>query len=200
MDLAAIKSFVLGVGALAALLIAGAAFDEQTLSSAASAAGWAMQNIEVPIVNLTRALREWNWAGGSCVHASNVMALRWLNELAVAKWWRETYSGGESYEGLTGKLRKAGIAYRSTHTGDIRVLEQAIAERRAAVIFYYPNHSILLVHLDPQRAIVLDNNRIDQFIEIPRATFDRKWREYGGVGIVPMIGAPRPPLPFLNRW
>jgi len=153
---------------------------------------------ELPTVNLPRELREWNWGGGSCVHASNVMQLRWANNLELAKWWRQTYSGGESYNGLTAKLRKAKIPYYATASGDVSVLDRCIAERRGAVIFYYPNHSILLVHIDAERAIVLDNNRIDRFIEIPRATFIRNWKGYGGVAIVPQIGSPAPPIPWVS--
>ena len=154
---------------------------------------------EIPVINLPRALREWNWGGGSCVHASTVMELRWCNNLAVARWWRETNSGGESFSGLTGKLRHAKIPYYATSSGDTRVLERCIRERRGAIIFYYPNHSILLVHLDRQRAIVLDNNRIDQYVEIPRDEFLARWRGYGGVAVVPVLGAPAPPLPWLKQ-
>ena len=154
---------------------------------------------EVPVVNIPRSLREWNWGGGSCVHASEVMHLRWSNALAIAQYWRGKYSGGESYNGLTEKLRRNGIKYYSTHNGDVAVLDRCHAERRGAVIFYYPNHSILLVHFDQQRAIVLDNNRIEQFIEIPRETFIRNWRGYGGVAVVSEVGAPAPPLPWVAQ-
>lgn len=153
--------------------------------------------IEVPVVNLPRDLREWNWGGGSCVHAGTVMDFRWCDQFELAAWWRKTYSGGESFNGLTAKLRQAKVPYYETHTGDVAVLERCHAERRGAVIFYYTNHSVLLVHFDDEKAILLDNNRIDQFIEIPRDTFVRNWRAYGGVAIVPTIGSPAPPLPYL---
>lgn len=154
---------------------------------------------ETPIVNLARALREWNWGGGSCVHASTVMEFRWQNMMELAKWWRENYSGGESYNGLISKLDRAKIKHYSTHTGEVSVIERCMRERLGAIIFYYPNHSILLVHLDAEKAIVLDNNRIEQFISIPRETFIKNWRGYGGVAIVPRIGTPRPPLPWIPR-
>lgn len=154
------------------------------------------QEPEVPIANIPRALREWNWGGGSCVHASNVMQLRWQNQMELAAWWRKTYAGGESYQGLTSKLQRAGVPYYSTANGDVSILERASQERRAAVIFYYPNHSILFVHIDAQRAIVLDNNRIEAYIEIPREQFISAWKSYGGVAIVPTVGSPAPPLPW----
>lgn len=153
--------------------------------------------VEVPVVNMPRGLREWNWGGGSCVHASNLMELRWHNQLALAKWWRETYSGGESYNGLTSKLRRAGVPFYDTAAGDVAVLERCTRERRGAVIFYYPNHSILFVGFHGDDAYVLDNNRIEAFIKIPKQTFIRNWKGYGGVAIVPTLGAPAPPLPFV---
>ena len=156
---------------------------------------------EIPIINLPRAFREWNWGGGSCVHASNVMDLRWVNLLDVAAWWRQTYSGGESYNGLTSKLQKAKIPYYATADGQVDVLDRCTSERRGAVIFYYPNHSILFCGFSPdnQHAYVLDNNRIEQFIKIPRDTFIRNWRGYGGVAIVPTAGFPPPPLPYVAQ-
>ncbi|MDQ3288935.1 MAG: hypothetical protein M3Q42_11895 [Pseudomonadota bacterium] len=154
---------------------------------------------ETPVANLTRELREWNWGGGSCVHASNVMHLRWHNQLELAKWWRSTYAGGESYNGLTSKLRRAGVPFYDTAAGDVAVLERCTRERRGAVIFYYPNHSIWFVGFEGDKAYVLDNNRIEAFIEIPKDEFIRNWKGYGGVAIVPEVGAPRPPLPYITH-
>jgi hypothetical protein len=164
-------------------------------------------NREPAVVNLPRALREWNWGGGSCVHASNVMDLRWVNLMQLADWWRKTYSGGESYNGLTAKLKKAKIPFYSTSDGEVDVLDRCTSERRGAVIFYYTNHSILFCGFGPSTkgkkgefAHVLDNNRIDDFpIEIPRATFVKNWRGYGGVAIVPTAGFPPPPMPYLAK-
>ena len=155
--------------------------------------------VEVPVVNLPPSAREWNWGGGSCVHASTVADLRWLDEWEVAKWWRKTYSGGESFNGLTSKLKKAGIPYDATASADVAVLERCSDNRRGAVIFYYPNHSILFCGFVGDRAYVLDNNRINSFIEIPKATFLKNWKGYGGVAISPQIGSPPPPLPFLSQ-
>src|SRR6185369_2577181 len=59
-----------------------------------------LKPVGLPNVNIPRAEREWNWGGGSCVHASTVMHLRWQNAMEMADYWRKTYSGGESYNGL----------------------------------------------------------------------------------------------------
>lgn len=153
---------------------------------------------EVPVVNVPHSLRMWNYAGGSCVHASTESEFNWLNQLELAVWWRKNYSGGESYSGLVDKLLRNKIPYKSTHNGDVAHLEWCVAERRGAVIFYYTNHSILLVHLDAEKAIVLDNNRIDYFIEIPREEFLSNWKGFGGVAVTPLIGAPAPPIPWIE--
>lgn len=183
--------------------------------------------VEIPIVNIPRSLREWNWGGGSCVHASTVMNFRWQNAMELADFWRKTYAGGESYNGLTNKLNRNKIPYYATaggggqdvagdftdfldqrghgwfgtFNGSEDVLERCTVERRGGVIFYYPNHSILFCGFTPDRsaAIVLDNNRIENFIAIPKDEFMRKWRGYGGVCIVPTIGEPRPPIPYIAQ-
>lgn len=182
--------------------------------------------VEVPPVNPPRVEREWNWGGGSCVHASTVMAFRWSNAMDVAAYWRRTYAGGESYQGLTNKLNRNKIPYYSTGDsnndvarmaglgfseflgegnsygtvfGDVEVLERCSQERRGGVIFYYPNHSILFCGFVGDKAYVLDNNRIEYFIEIPKAEFIRRWKGYGGVCVVPTIGAPRPPIPYIAQ-
>lgn len=190
--------------------------------------------VELPIVNVPRAEREWNWGGGSCVHASTVMHLRWQNAMELADYWRKTYSGGESYNGLTSKLNRNHVPFYATAggggqdiaraealdftrfissrggsygtlAGDVDVLERCTQERRGGVIFYYPNHSILFCGFGPSAtkpnsgevAYVLDNNRIESFIEIPKAEFIRKWRGWGGVCVVPTIQSPRPPIPYI---
>lgn len=153
--------------------------------------------VEEPVVNLPRSLRVWNYAGGSCVHASTEAFINWVNQLELSKWWRKNYSGGESFNGLTDKLRRNKIPFRATEHGDVAHLEWCIAARRGAIIFYYPNHSILLVHLDKEKAIVLDNNRIDTFISIPRDTFIENWKGFGGVAVTPLIGEPAPPIPWV---
>ena len=191
--------------------------------------------VELPIVNIPRAEREWNWGGGSCVHASTVMHFRWQNAMELADYWRKTYGGGESYNGLTSKLNRNKVPYYATAggggqdiaaeamdfaaflsarggsygtlAGDVDVLERCTVERRGGVIFYYPNHSILFCGFGPSStkpgsgevAYVLDNNRIESFIEIPKASFISKWRGYGGVCIVPTIGSPRPPIPYIAQ-
>lgn len=224
----------LGAMALVVALIGGV--DRPVEHFAADVVASGQMPVEIPVINIAPEFREWNWGGGSCVHASTVMQLRWSGNYDMAAFWRKTYIGGESYNGLTSKLTRNQVPWYSSYSnrpappndvaanrasimpltnefdhivrrmggstymtaaGDVRVLDRCINERRGAVIFYYPNHSILLVHVDAEQAIVLDNNRINEFIRIPREQFIREWQGYGGVAIVPVIGSPRPPKPWL---
>lgn len=186
--------------------------------------------VEIPAANIPRELREWNWGGGSCVHASTVMVMRWQNSMDLAAFWRKTYAGGESYNGLTSKLNRNKVPYYSvagggnndvasiqgdakdfiqfcstrggsyqTFRGEESVLERCTKDRRGGVIFYYPNHSIMFCGFTPdgKDAVVLDNNRIEKFIVIEKQEFLRKWRGYGGVCVVPTVGNPRPPIPYI---
>ncbi|HEX5106213.1 MAG TPA: hypothetical protein VFV87_20480 [Pirellulaceae bacterium] len=172
--------------------------------------------VEVPVANLPVSLRVRNYKGGSCVHASTGSGFNWCNLLKLALHWNSAYSGGESYNGLTSKLKRNGIPFYDTASGDVSVLERATRERRMPTIFYYSNHSVSFCGFgdgavragsrwgfvrNPQGkfAYLLDNNRTGAFIEIPRDEFIRRWRGYGGVAVVPTLGAPAPPLPFIAR-
>lgn len=147
---------------------------------------------EVPTMNLPLNARQQNWGGGSCVHASTVMCLRWQGLDDLADWWRRTYAGGEHASGLSSKLERAGVRFAYTTSGDAEFLEWACRTRRGCGITYFPNHFICLVHLDPQQAILLDNNRIDRYLTIPRDEFLRRWQSYGGWACTPVY-SPAPP-------
>ncbi len=188
--------------------------------------------IEIPVCNLALPLRVKNYSGGSCVHASTGSAFNWLNLFELQRFWNKTYHGGESYNGLTSKLRRNNIPFYDTAAGDEAVLERCTRERRMATIFYYSNHSVSFNGFGDEAvnvqggssptwneygdvkfcrgwgyyrnakgkfAYLLDNNRTGAFIQIPREEFLRKWRGYDGVAIVPTVGAPRPPLPYIAR-
>ena len=152
---------------------------------------------EIPTVDLPRELREQNWGGGSCVHASTVHLLRWQGHHELADWWRASYSGGEYSERLNRRLNAAGLKYAFTVEGDTAFLEWALRTRRGAGITYWPSHAVNLVHLDDQWAGLLDNNRVEQIIWIPRAEFLRRWRDYGGWAWT-LVYNPPPPKPWTS--
>lgn len=155
---------------------------------------------ELPVVNIPQAFRERNWAPyrqGSCVHASTVMLLRWQGHLQLADWWRRTYHSGETWVGLERKLNAAGVRYAQTIRGDVAFLEWAIETRRgAAVVVQAGRHMVCLVHLDKQRAGLLDNNSPARIDWRSREDFLWEWRQAGGWAVTPVYSPP-PAKPFL---
>lgn len=145
-------------------------------------------------------LREPNWGGGSCVHASNVMVLRWQGQYEMAEWWRKNYIGGENSDRLVSRLEAAGLRYAWGR--DISFLDWTARTRRGAGIFYKPNHSICLVGLDSQNAYLLDNNDVQyperngHYETVPRATFERQWIGYGAFGWS-LVYEPPPSIPTI---
>ncbi len=149
---------------------------------------------ERPTVNIPPTLRCPNWGGGSCVHAANVMLLEWQGQHELAQWWRTNNSGGEYAQRLNQRLDSAHLHYAYTTRGDEAFLAWALRTRRGAGITFWPGHAVNLVHLDDQWAGLLDNNRLEQVIWIPRAEFIPRWRNYGGWAWT-LVHTPPPPLP-----
>lgn len=165
------------------------------LSLAPMASGQSAPCREMPTVNLPPSLRCANWGGGSCVHASTVMLLRWQGQFEMADQWRATYSGGEYAQRLNQRLEAAELCYAFTLRGDEGFLDWALRTRRGAGVTFWPGHAVNLVHLDEQWAGLLDNNRLESVIWISRAEFIPRWRHYGGWAWT-LVYAPPPPLPY----
>lgn len=172
-----------------------------TASAAALFAGQPPQGTPQGVVmDVPLALRTDNWGGGSCVHASTVTLLRWHGLHELADWWRATYSGGESNTRLVNRMEAAGLRYAYTDTGDVSFLEWCARTGRGAGIFYKTNHAINLVGLDSEYAYLLDNNAtaypetVGHWERVPRATFEERWRGYGGFAWS-LVYSPPPPLP-----
>lgn len=151
---------------------------------------------DAPWIDLPRELREWNWGGGSCVHATLVMLLRWQGRFEEAEWWRRTFAGGEYANRLHSRLDAAGLRYAYTVQGDDAFVEWAIATRRGAGVTWGGNHMVCLVHLDDRDAGILDNNAIDRIKWQPRQAFLREWRRRGGWAVTPVY-LPPPPDPWM---
>ena len=99
---------------------------------------------EQPSANLPAKLHQRNWTGsrgqGSCVHASLVNHLRWLNQYELGERWRATYSNGEWDARLRDRLDAAGIDYSYTLKADPRFLDWASHTRRGAILWWKPAH------------------------------------------------------------
>lgn len=162
---------------------------------------------EVPVANVPKSLHQKNWpdsrGSGSCVIASSCSAFQWMNRPDLAELFRKKYAGGQTESSIKSKWRANGIPFVATETdeehGDPAILEWATKTRRAAIIWYFPNHCVTFVGFGQWQgrevAWLLDNNRIHQFIPIEKDTFIRNWRKFGGFAAVPME-RPVPPRPY----
>jgi len=156
-------------------------------------------SFERPVVNVPRECRQSNWLGslgqGSCVHATMISLLRWQGRYDTAAQWKNKYGNGESPEGLVAKFEANGTRFAETTLGDVAFLEWAVRTRRGCgVTVMGGKHMVALVHLDNQFAILLDNNRVDRFIVVPRETFLAEWKNSYGWAIT-ILYAPAAPLP-----
>jgi hypothetical protein len=151
---------------------------------------------EVPVVNLPQHARCRNYAGGSCVIASTVSLFRWQGRDDLAELFRRAYGGGQSASSLHAKLEAHRVRYAYTTSGDAAFLEWACRTRRGAGVTFFANHFICLVHLDAERAVLLDNNRTSEYVTLPRDDFLRRWRGYGGWATTPVY-SPTAPLAYV---
>lgn len=153
---------------------------------------------EMPVANIPKSLRQTNWAdsrgSGSCVIASSCSAFQWINRPELVKLFRTQYAGGQTESSIKAKWRANRIPFVCTETdaehGDPAILEWATKTRRAAIIWYFPNHCVTFVGFGlwdgREVAWLLDNNRVGQFIPIDKQTFIRNWRSYGGFAAIPL--------------
>lgn len=151
---------------------------------------------EIPIVNPPENSRFRNYAGGSCYHASiqQVMVMQGFGKQALD--YREKYAHAAGTHTIADNLDREGFRFAYTDEGDVAFLEWCMRTRRAAAITYFRNHAVTLVHLDATKAMLLDNNRTSQYIEIPRDEFLHKWRNMHGGGAITVVYDPVPPLPL----
>jgi len=156
-------------------------------------------NPERPVVNLPVSLRQENWLrSGSCVHATFVSLLRWQNRPNTANWWRRTHGGGEYPDHFARQLDVANIRYAQITNGDVSFLEWACRTRRGCGITVKGGrHMVALVHLDSKWACLLDNNSVEKYIWLPRATLIAEWKASYGWAVTP-IYTPAAPLPLVS--
>jgi hypothetical protein len=158
---------------------------------------------ERPTVNLPLVLRQKNWLGpqreGSCTWASMLSLLRWQGHYKMADWIRKNYGDGEWPDDMAQKLDKAGVRYAYVTNGDVEFLEWACKTRRGCGITVMGGaHMVCLVYLDDKWAALLDNNRVEKFIWVPRETLIAEWKASLGWAVTPVY-SPCPPLPSYGR-
>jgi hypothetical protein len=154
--------------------------------------------VERPVVNIPKAARQSNWLGnqgeGSCVHATMISLFRWQGRYAMAERWKK-YGNGEGPTGLAAKFEANGIRFAETTTGDVKFLEWSVRTRRGCgVTVRGGTHMVALIGLDAKNAYLLDNNRVDNFIVVPRETFLAEWRASFGWAVT-ILYCPAAPMP-----
>lgn len=154
--------------------------------------------------DLPNALHQRNWLGpkkqGSCVHASLVNHMRWLNMFEMGERWRKTYGDGEWDDQLRRRLDAANLDYVYTANSDPRFLDWASQTRRGAILWWKPSHCCtfegFIVGKDGKEyAAVLDNNYPGKFEYHEREKFVRMWAGYGGFALS-LIYEPASSLPY----
>jgi len=146
---------------------------------------------EQPPANLPVSLHQRNWLGpkkqGSCVHASLVSHMRWLNMHEMGERWRSTYGDGEWEDQLRRRLNAAGLDYVFTNRSDPRFLDWCSQTRRGAICWWKPSHCCTFVGWVTQDgkeyAAILDNNYPGKYELTPREQFIRLWAGYGGFAL-----------------
>ncbi len=158
---------------------------------------------ESPPANLPARLHQRNWLGprgqGSCVHASTVNHLRWLNQFELGERWRKTYSDGEWDTRLRSRLDSNDIDYAYTVKADPRFLDWASMTRRGGILWWKPSHCCTFLGWvtknGKQYAAILDNNYPGRIELTEREQFIRLWAGYGGFALT-ILGDPATSLPF----
>lgn len=130
--------------------------------------------------------RERNYKGGSCVHASNITALRFCGKFEEADFWRANYAYGEYAKRLAARMAREGFPAVLHTRGSKQFLEDCSLTRRPAVIGYGNRHSQLFCGFEDGYALILDNNRIGEPYKVPKEKFIRLWRGWGGWAVVPL--------------
>ncbi len=146
----------------------------------------------VSYLNLPQKLRQRNYNGGSCVHASTVSALRWQGQHKMADWWRDAYSGGEYSDRHITRMNQAGIKYAYTTSGNSNFLEWAIRNRYIAGITWGGNHMVNLVGFDNTNAYILNNNNTNKIIKQDKQRFFQQWKNEGGWAFALIYNSPPP--------
>ncbi len=161
---------------------------------------------EVPVCNLPAELHQRNKLGpkgqGSCVHASTVNHLRWLNKYDLAARWWETYGDGETASGIRSKLDAAKADFVYTENADPTFLDWASRTRRGAIIWWKASHCCTFEGFVKDEngrefAAILDNNNPGRFEYTEREQFIRGWAGFGGFALT-VLEDPPSPLPWLS--
>ncbi len=159
---------------------------------------------ETPVCNLPPELRQRNWLGplrqGSCVYASLINHVQWLNLPEFATEIRRTRGDGEYASRLMQWLDSKSVEYKYTEKADPRFLDWCSAERLGCILWWKPSHCCTFVgwvrdQNGNQFAAILDNNYPERIEYTPREEFIRLWAGYGGFALA-VLNDPTIPIPY----
>jgi len=156
-----------------------------------------------PPMDLPRELRQSNYAGGSCMHASLISVLRWQGKHETAAWWRANYGGAAGVWDLARICRGRDFRFAWTTSGDAAFLQWCSDTRRGAAIHYFTGHAVTFCGYKKDAAgrevaVLLDNNRTGVYVRVPKAQFISPWRVYGGNALT-VVYSPTPPKPWRSK-
>lgn len=151
---------------------------------------------ESPPANPPVQMRQHNWTRtnergqeeGSCVFASLITHVRWLNRPKLAEYIRANFGGGEYDSRLRDKLDALGVYYDYTVRADPRFLDWASQTRRGSILWWKPYHCCTFLgwargNDGRQYAVICDNNHPTQLEFVERSSFARLWAGYGGFAL-----------------
>jgi hypothetical protein len=148
--------------------------------------------VEIPL-----PYRAHNYAGGSCMWASLETVLRSQGQKAIADWCRQNHSGAAGVWDCCRVADSIGLPYAATKNGDAEFLEWCSRTRRAAAIHWSNGaHAVTFCGYNMLgEAVLVDNNRVEQYERIPKAAFLAQWRASGGLAFTTVYWSP-PPRPW----
>jgi hypothetical protein len=145
---------------------------------------------------------------GLCVFASMDMLARWHHIAPLIDIVHKVNEGGGWPEKVDRVLKEhaPGLKYVQYEGDDPEILDEAMAQRRAACVTYgygerYGGarviyHMVLLVHLDAETACIVDNNFPGTYEWMSRKTFLERWKHPSGKGwAYTFLEPPPPPIP-----
>jgi len=130
---------------------------------------------------------------GSCVHACMVTLLRYQGQHDLAADWQTNHGGGAWHNTLISDLEEEDIPYRTTfEEKDIAFLERAMSEKLGTLVTTEQGlHMLLLVHLGPNEAAIIDPNEPTVIKWMDREKFLADWFEAHSWATTVLLKTPR---------
>ena len=133
---------------------------------------------------------------GSCVHACLVTLFRYQDRDDWAVYWRANYSGGMRNAWLVKYLEENEIPYRNTfQEKDVKFLERTMSEQLGTLattsIDNPADHMLLLVHLGPCEAAIIDTRTSNAIVWVDREKFLETWFRSDSWATTVLLKTPR---------